>query len=101
VTGCNRYRRTGSGVKTQAEADALIAETTLPEGWRITAAPIRSFETRSEWMVLLWQDDRFDKGWRVYDFRGVLRHVVAHAERAGTVVTADRDGWVKSWEDAS
>jgi hypothetical protein len=91
------------GAFTQEQADAIVADFTLPEGWRIIPAIIRSFESRSEWGVALWEGNVLEKAVRVYDVRGACFHLQAHAERVarvGTVLTTDRDGYVVAIEDA-
>ena len=89
------------GALTQEDADAILAEFVLPPGWRLIAAPIRSFESRSEWALALFHGDVLERRPAVYDLRGAAFHLQAHAEREAraVTVTTDRDGWVTSIEE--
>jgi hypothetical protein len=106
VNGCNRYRHVGQGVLLQADADAIIADVTLPDGWRLETRPMRVYRYRCLWGLFLY-DPAGAIVWKnaVYDLRGAVHAAANHARREAypraVTVTTDADGWVTSIEDVS
>jgi hypothetical protein len=103
MNGCNRYRHVGQGVLTQADADAIIADAELPDGWRLETRPMRRYRYRCLWGLFLY-DAAGTIVWKnaVYDLRGAVHAAANHARRESRpmVITTDSDGYVTSIEDA-
>lgn len=78
-------RPTYQAALTQADADAIVNDYPLPDGWLLFASAIRSFESRSEWLLALYHGTTLERGWRVYDLRGACLSMQAHAERESRV----------------
>lgn len=88
---------------TPAEVRDFVAAQPVPEGWSLTAVPVRVYRHRCKWAITARKAGGPAREYHAYNVRELMPAVLAWmaSEDAPATVTTDATGHVVSIEDAA